>query len=146
MIRNIFSILCREAITDQETNSVSYIHCIEEGATLKLPTIIPSVFLGTLWEKVGDDEILYSVRVVLASPSGKERLLLQTKELVFNRSRQRLHFKLDKLNINEFGRHEIRVYFRVKGTWRIASRLPFLIRQLAPQKAKQSAVEMTEMY
>ena len=32
MIRNVWSVLCRDIITDQESNTVSYIRCIEEGA------------------------------------------------------------------------------------------------------------------
>jgi hypothetical protein len=130
MIRNVWSILCKDILTDQETNSVSYIHCIEEGAAIVLPTLLFPVSIGTLWEKDTDKEELFLARVVFALPSGTEKQLLQTKALTFSRPRQRLHFKLQGLPITEFGRHEVRVENELNGYWHIASRLPFVVKKL----------------
>jgi hypothetical protein len=130
MIRNVWSILCRDILTDQETNSVSYIHCIEEGAALSLPTLLFPVSVGTLWEKNTDKEEPFLARVVFFLPSGIEKQLLQTKPLTISRPRQRLHFKLEGLPITEFGRHEVRVEMERNGQWHIASRLPFVVRKL----------------
>lgn len=130
MIRNVWSILCKDILTDQETNSVTYIQCIEEGAVATLPTKLFPISIGTLWEKDSEEEEPFAARVMVAAPSGPELPLLQTKELIFSRPRQRLHFKVGGLPVTEFGRHEIRVEIKQNGQWQTASRLPFMVRKL----------------
>lgn len=132
MIRNVWSILCKDILTDQETNSVSYIQGIEEGAVETLPTQIFPISIGTLWEKDTEEKESFTARVVFAKPSGAEQPLLQTKELFFTRPRQRLHFKIAGLPVTEFGRHEVRVELKVDGQWQTASRLPFMVKKMAP--------------
>jgi hypothetical protein len=141
MIRNVWSILCKEILTDQETNSVSYVHCIEEGAAFVLPTLLFPISVGTLWEKDTDQDEPFMARVVFVLPSGIEKQLLQTKALTFSRQRQRLHFKLEGLPITEFGRHEVRVEIQLNGQWNINSRLPFMIRKLAKKQNSPSLGE-----
>ena len=51
MIRNVWSVLCRDIIIDQESNAVTYIRCIEEGAAANLPVHIGPLYIGTLWEE-----------------------------------------------------------------------------------------------
>lgn len=128
-MRNVWSILCREVLTDQETNSVSYFHCIEEGIATILPTMIHPVTIGTLWEKTADVEEIFAARVVFKTPSGGEKRLIETKPFAITNLRQRLHFKIDALSIVEYGRHEFLVEFLANGEWRMASCLPFLIKQ-----------------
>lgn len=131
MIRNVWSILCKDILTDQATNAVSYIESIEEGATATLPVLISPVSIGTLWEKDSDQEELFVARLVLVYPSGAEKQLLQTQDLTFSRQRQRLHFKVEGLQVTELGRHEVRVEIRQDGHWQAVSRLPFVIRKQA---------------
>lgn len=131
MIRNVWSVLCKTIITDQETNAVSYIHSIEEGSASSLPTVISPIVVGTLWEKDSEQEEVLLARIVFALPSGTERLLLQTRPLSISQPRQRVHFKLEGISITESGRHEIRVEARAQDGWYIVSRLPFMIKQLA---------------
>lgn len=133
MIRNVWSVLCKTVITDQETNAVSYIHSIEEGSAPSLPTVISPVVVGTLWEKHSEQNEVLLARIVFALPSGMERLLLQTQPLSISQPRQRVHFKLEGISITEFGRHEIRVEARAQDGWHIVSRLPFMIKQLADE-------------
>ena len=131
MIRNVWSILCKDILTDQATNAVSYIESIEEGAAAVLPVMISPVNIGTLWEKDSDQEELFVARLVFVHPSGAEKQLLQTQDLTFSRQRQRLHFKVEGLPITEFGRHEVRVEIRQDGLWQAVSRLPLVVRKLA---------------
>jgi hypothetical protein len=138
MIRNIWSILCRDIITDQETNSVSYIHCIEEGAAPTLPTIVTPIYIGTLWEKDSAQEEPFSVRVKIVTPSGIQQPLLQTKQLVFSKQRQRLHFKMERLKISEYGRHEICIELRIEGDWHVVNQLPLIVKKLIPPQRKKS--------
>ena len=128
MIRNIWSVLCRDIITDQESNAVSYIRCIEEGAAAKLPAQIGPVFLGTLWEKTGKAPETVSFRVVLESPAQKRRAVLQSRPVVIDRPRQRLQFRLNALQLSEFGIYNLLVECNQGGKWETAARLPVLIR------------------
>ena len=129
MIRNIWSIMCKDILTDQETNAVSYIQSLEEGMASVLPITISPVSIGTFWEKDSDKEEIFSVRIIFVYPSGVAKQLLQTKDLVFSRPRQRLHFKMEGLNVTEFGRYEVRIDFMQNEQWYIACRLPLMIRK-----------------
>ena len=129
MIRNIWSVLCRDIITDQESNTVSYIRCIEEGAAPSLPTQIGPVFLGTLWEKTGKEQETVAFRVVMVSPTQKRQAVLQSRPVVVDRPRQRLQFRLNALQLAEFGIYNLLVEFNQSGKWETAARLPVLIRQ-----------------
>ncbi|MDX9786203.1 MAG: hypothetical protein RBT11_05495 [Desulfobacterales bacterium] len=134
MIRNVWSILCKDIIIDQETNAVTFIQSIEEGAAAALPILISPVRIGTLWEKDSNKDEVFTARVLLAMPSGAARQLLQTREMVFNRQRQRLHFKLDGVPVTEFGRHEVRIEIQQNGNWQTVSRLPVVVRKLKPRE------------
>lgn len=138
MIRNVWAVLCRDILTDQESNSVTYLRCIEEGAAARLPIQIGPVFLGTLWEKTGKDPEAVSFRMALVSPSKKGTALLQTRPITVDRPRHRLHFRLNALALDEFGRYTLVLEFRQEdkqgGKWETAARLPVFIRQVEPEK------------
>lgn len=138
MIRLVWSILCREILTDRETNSVSYIHGIEEGAAAVLPTRIAPVSLGTLWEMDGAEPEPFAARVALGTPSGREISLLQTGALSFTNPRHRLHFRLQGLHLTEFGRHEIRLDYAQGSHWLRAATMPFVLRRLAAPRTPQT--------
>lgn len=134
MIRNVWSVLCRDIITDQETNSVSYVRCIEEGTASSLPVRIGPVFLGTLWEKTEQEDQEVSFRVILEEPNEIARSLLETKPITLNRPRHRLHFRLNALNVTEFGTYTIVVEFNPDHEWQEANRLPVLIREVSEKR------------
>ncbi len=141
MIRLIWSVLCREILTDRETNSVSYIHSIEEGAASVLPTRIAPISLGTLWEMDTPGPEPFAARVVLGSPTGQDLGLLQTGQLSFTNPRHRLHFRLQGLPLAEYGRHEIRLEFAQDAQWQRAATMPFILRRLVmhqPNKTQQT--------
>jgi hypothetical protein len=131
MIRNIWSILCRDILIDQETNAVSYLQCIEEVGAGVLPMVITQVSIGTLWEKNTDRDEPFLSRVVFVLPSGNMKTLLQTRPLMFNRPRQRLHFKLEGLPITEFGHHDVRVEIHSNGNWQTVACLPLVVKNMA---------------
>jgi len=134
MIHNVWSILCREVLTDQETNSMNYIHCIEESSTSVVPSLMFPINVGTLWEKDTTTEELFMVRIVLVYPSGIQKPLLQTKAIPFTEMRQRINFKLNELQIEEFGRHELRVEIESNENWHIVSRLPLVLKKLVKKQ------------
>jgi hypothetical protein len=128
MIRNVWSVLCRDILTDQESNTVSYLRCIEEGAAPSLPVHIGPVFLGTLWEKTGTDPETVAFRVVLVSPARQRQAILQSRPVVMERPRTRLQFRLNALKLTEFGLYALLVEFKQKDKWETAASLPILIR------------------
>jgi len=129
MIRNVWSVLCRDIITDQETNSVTYVRCIEEGAAAEVPIKIGPIFLGTLWEKDSHEQESIRFRVVLEMPDKSLRPVLQTKSMVLERPRHRLHFRINSLEITSFGLHYVLVEHHQEQKWHHAARIPVFIRQ-----------------
>ena len=132
MIRNVWSVLCRDILTDQESNSVTYVRCIEEGAAYNLPVQIGPVFLGTLWEKIDPEPESIQFRVLLIAPSQKSQAVLQTRPIVLDRPRHRLHFRLNALHLTEFGMYALLVEFSQDEKWLTAARLPVVIHHLEP--------------
>lgn len=130
MIRLVWAVLCREILTDRETNSVSYLFSIEEGAAAVLPARIAPVSLGTLWETGASGPEPFTARISLGAPSGREIGLLQTGQLSFTNPRHRLHFQLQGLPMAEFGRHEVRLEYRHEDQWLRAATMPFVLRRL----------------
>ncbi|MFO8088497.1 MAG: hypothetical protein R6U13_01555 [Desulfatiglandaceae bacterium] len=130
MIRNVWGVLCRDIITDQESNSVSYIRCIEEGFARDLPVRIGPMFLGTLWEKNGEDQEIIRFRVALACPDKTIKAILQTNPITMDRPRHRLHFRLKSMEVTSFGTHQIIVEYNQEREWLQAARLPILIRKV----------------
>ncbi|WP_291322636.1 hypothetical protein [Desulfonatronospira sp.] len=135
MIRNVWSVLCRDIITDQETNSVTYVRCIEEGSALEVPVRIGPIFLGTLWEKNSDEKESVQFRVILEMPDQSLRPILQTKPMVLERPRHRLHFRINSLDITSFGLHYVLVEFNQEQNWRHAVRIPVFIRKIQKKES-----------
>lgn len=130
MISNVWSVLCRDIITDQETNSISYLRCIEEGSAASLPVVIGPLFLGTLWEKTGQEKEAITFRITLQTPDKASQNLMQTKPVFLDRPRHRLNFRINSLNIDSFGTYHVVVEYNQGQEWIQASRLPILIRKV----------------
>ncbi|WP_045217547.1 hypothetical protein [Desulfonatronovibrio magnus] len=133
MISNVWSVLCRDIITDQETNSVSYLRCIEEGSAASLPVRIGPLFLGTLWEKTGQEKESIMFRITLQAPGNVSQVLMQTKSVFLDRPRHRLNFRISSLNIADFGTYHVIVEYSQGQEWVQGSRLPVLIRKIQSQ-------------
>ena len=130
MIRNVWSVLCRDIITDQETNSVTYVRCIEEGAAAEVPIKIGPIFLGTLWEKDSQEQESIRFRVALELPDKSLKPVLQTRFMTLERPRHRLHFRINSLDITSFGMHYIVAEYNQDEKWHRTVRIPVLIRQI----------------
>ncbi|MFW6216539.1 MAG: hypothetical protein ACOC3Y_01785 [Desulfohalobiaceae bacterium] len=137
MIRNVWTVLCRDIITDQETNAVSYVRCIEEGSASSLPVSIGPVFLGTLWEKQDQEQIRVGFRIILLTPGQERQTVLQTKPLVLDRLRHRLNFRVNSLHLQEFGTYHLSLECLAGRKWVEAARLPVLIRQIDRPAAQE---------
>lgn len=65
-----WALICSRAITDIETNSISYIDAIEAIAVAKFPIPFPPICISTLWRREGANDSLF-VRFRLEDPDGK---------------------------------------------------------------------------
>lgn len=137
MVRNVWTVLCRDIITDQETNAVSYVRCIEEGTASSLPVSIGPVFLGTLWEKQDQEQIRVVFRIILLTPGQERQTVLQTKPLVLDRPRHRLNFRMNSLILREFGTYHLSLECLAGRKWVEAARLPILIRRIDSRSSEK---------
>lgn len=135
MIRNVWTVLCRDIITDRESNAVSYLRCIEEGSASGLPARIGPVYLGTLWEKVDQAPVSIRFRVVTVSPGRKKLVVLQTKPIILAERRHRLNFRLNFLVFEEFGIYSLALEFNRGDQWEAAAEISVLINQVQEQRA-----------
>lgn len=130
-IRNVWSVLCKDILIDQETNSVSYIRCLEEACASELPVQLGPAFVATLWEKENDEVDEIAFRIVLLSPSKDKQIILSTKPVRLDKPKHRLHFRIGSLELNEFGRHVISLEWKKEKYWTKVSQLPLIISNIS---------------
>ncbi len=117
MIENIWCILCKDVITDSETGLVSYINCLEEIQTVKLPVVVPGFSIGTLWMKTTDSVEILSFRMRYILPSGKEKKPIEFNNIEMKVKKHRLNLVLQELKIEEEGIHRFVVEYLVDEKW-----------------------------
>lgn len=127
MIRHIWTILARTIITDKETNLISYVNCIEEITTKNLPATLPTIGIGTLWEKDSNQAELLKLRISLIYPSGKSKEILKTEDISMVKIRHRLNILAGNLIVEEEGKHNIQVEILYNNNWDVVSKVPFFV-------------------
>lgn len=109
------AVLCRRVITDQETNSVTLVDCVESLTPKQLPARLPRVILATLWERKdatidGDPT---RARVVLRGPDTAETPVIEHElpSLDFKEKQKRLrvNVNLQGVEITRPGVHTVSV-------------------------------------
>jgi len=108
-VKLLWGILCSRIITDSQTNTVSYIDCIEEIKTPKLPVKLLSCSIGSLWEKTTEGADFLKARITTESPSGQIDRIGETENLEIAKDRHRLNFLLDGFPIKEVGNYSFKV-------------------------------------
>ncbi|MCK9594217.1 MAG: hypothetical protein PHH68_01030 [Candidatus Omnitrophica bacterium] len=127
MIKNIWTVLASNIITDKETNMVSYVNCIEIVITKGLPAKMPTIGIGTLWEKETDQDNSLMVKITLISPSGKIKDVFKTDSIPLPVRRHRLNIIAGNLVAEEEGEYKIRVEVMGLDKWIIANEVPFVV-------------------
>lgn len=136
MIRHIWTILAKDIITDNDTQLMSYINCIEEIVTNRLPAPLPSIGIGTVWEKDSDAEDNLKVKVFLVTPSGSSKLIIETQVIKVTTKRYRLNIIAGNLLVEEEGCYKIKVE-RLNGeNWDFIVDIPFTIRLKTNEQPK----------
>lgn len=123
MITNLWSVLCKDIVTDQKTNLVSYLNCLEGLTALKLPANLPLVSLGTLWliEPENGKEVKFKVRLSFEKPGNSaKQLLVETPEKIYaKKHRERINFELSGLHIDMIGKYKFVIEYNDGVDWNI---------------------------
>lgn len=127
MIKHIWTILARNIITDSATNLMSYINCIEEVIAKELPARLPTIGIGSVFEKDSGKEETLRVRYSLVAPSGKSVQIVMTEEILMKARRHRLNVIAGNLSAEEDGVYKIRVEILNPDNWVVVTEVPFLV-------------------
>ena len=110
------AVLCRRVLTDQETNSVTLVDCVEELTPKRLPASLPSVVLATLWFRDDPAEPVDTAvaRVRVVAPEGTVIVAQELPPLDFMPGQRRLRFNVDLrgVQVDAPGRHAVFVDVR----------------------------------
>ncbi len=124
MIKHVWSVLCRELITDHETNSVSYINCVERIQAGELPLTLPPCWLGTLWRRHSSEDQLLQVRILLLDPEQHRKSVFQSQEVMVETPNMRFNIRIIGLTLESEGTHSFVIQQRVRNRWKRATEIP----------------------
>jgi len=129
MLENIWNVICKDVITDQQTNSVSYLNCLEEVILPKIPLALPSFNIGTLWQNKSDAPEIIKVKIDIKTPSGNRKTLLETDDINFLKKRHRINFLFPGIEATEYGLHEFYIGLFYDGEWTDHKVIPLYVSQ-----------------
>ena len=110
------AVLCRRVLTDQETNSATFVDCVEELTPTRLPARLPTVVLATLWCRDDPAESVDTTvaRLRVVAPDGTAIVAQELPPLDFEEGQRRLRFNVDLrgVQVEAPGRHAVFVDVR----------------------------------
>ena len=139
MITNLWNVLCKRVIVDRQTNLVSYIDCINDLQARKLPAILPSLDLGTIWliEPQKSKQEKFMLRVRLFRPDGKSKTLFETPEKAFkDKKRERVNFHIRGISVEMVGVYRFTLEYKSGSKWISTKDLFLEIGEIPEQKVK----------
>ena len=122
----LWGVLCSRIITDSETNTVSYIDCIEEIQVPSLPFNIPVCSIGSLWEKTANNGHL-KVRIIAEEPSGQSKQIFETDDLEVTKDRHRLNFLLNGFPLKNVGKYNFKIEMLEGRQWKLIFEVGFKV-------------------
>ncbi|MCK4376006.1 MAG: hypothetical protein KAX19_11770 [Candidatus Brocadiae bacterium] len=125
MATHIWCILCMDVITDQQTNLVSYINCLERVQTTELPFPLLPCWMGTLWTRNGEASEALQFKIVLVSPKGKKKVVFQSDEITLDKQNTRVNVHLTGQPIEEEGTHYFQIHQKGPKRWKKVAQIPF---------------------
>lgn len=127
MAQLLWALTCKRAITDQETNNISYIDAIEQINVPRLPASYGTqLVISSLWRR-GDEHDLLSIRHRLIAPSGKELAVHCTDPIEMMKPRYRLNIILGGFDIEEEGEYRFNIDVNDSGNWRTVGDIPISV-------------------
>lgn len=138
MIKHIWSIICKESITNQEDNLISLIGLLEELNSVITPisgqykkegkAAIPFNFeLINFWVKEKEDEVKLNVKTEIIDPSSKIiATSINSSPFPAKVKRLRTRLKIQGLPVTENGKYNFRVSYSIneESRFNVVSELP----------------------
>jgi hypothetical protein len=148
MIKHIWSIICSNVITDDDSKNISLINVLEQLKILAPPAkggILPiQLELVSFWVRENPEvAVIGNSRISFLSPSGK---VLASKEIPIGlnekeRIRNRLVYK--GLPLEEPGTHIFRIEVQSDGEWIEVSSIPLFV-TFSPPETKESQEQLED--
>jgi len=130
MAKLLWALACQRVITDQESNSVSYIDAVEQLSVPKLPFQFPPFTVATLWKREKRGEKI-NMRLGVFGPDDKTIVDFEPEPGESETAlRHRMNLTLGGLPITAAGQHRIEVQQKVKGKWRTEGELQIDVTQV----------------
>lgn len=136
MARLLWALTCRRAITDRETNNVSYIDAIEQISVKRIPTVFGAqICVSSLWQSERENERLV-VRHRLMAPSGKKVSACNAEPIEMSKPRYRFNLVFSGFRIDEEGEFRFEIAAEVAGAWKTVGTLPVSVAIAVPPAGK----------
>lgn len=141
MIRHIWSIMCQNIITDQESGSVSYLLGIESVLVPSLPARVPNLAIGTSWSKDSGETVIesFSLRLTHKVQGKADKHLLVAESVSFQTQRHRMNFILNGYQLDSSGIHHFVVEYKQGSGWIDVATIPLLV-LVAPATGAATAI------
>jgi len=126
MINPIWSVLATIILTDKISNGISYVQCVEQITTNKLPVGLPRMAIGTSWERDSDDIEILKLRIEIEHPSGEKSKIIEGEHPMAQK-RLRANIDITGMEIKETGRHVLHIDYLKENSWAMAFEIPFQV-------------------
>ena len=126
MPRLVYALLCKDLLVDKESSSTSFIRTVEHASVRKLPTRLPTIYVGSLWE-LQDAKSPFSVALQLISPDGTSDTLGMQEVRPEATLLHKLNFQLPGLTVKQTGLHFVAVSLKDDDDWHQVATLPLYI-------------------
>jgi hypothetical protein len=140
MAKLLWALPCFQVLTDRETNTVSYITCVEEMGVGEIPGKFPGLFVGTHWTRTSEEDDYIRSRIRVFNPSGGEVYTKELEERAFEDfQRYRINVQVSGFDITETGKYNIAVEQKENGDWVEKSRFPVSISEVASTEVSDAS-------
>jgi hypothetical protein len=149
MSKHIWSVVCQTILTDQFSNTVSYIQAIEGYTVVQLPTVAPPMMLGILWGREGNENAVRT-RVRIVAPDQSIALTFEAEPASYGQNvRIRQNIMLGGFVYGQAGNYELVVEHKRLNEWVTATSIPIQVNvstleeMLSVQKQRAAAASAT---
>lgn len=138
MAKHLWSVLCERISIDQRTNLVSYLTCMEGVTARQLPGAVPTLAIGSLWQRDSDEEHSFVFKLVVVSPDKSEKMLLQGSQDFGPTEKARTNFVMDGFPIEQTGQYVFRIETQNVSDWECRAMLPLDVTLHTGEQAGES--------
>ena len=132
-----WGVVCQQAITDKETNLVSYVNVVEQLTPPNYPAETPRFTVATLWDRDDEGEI-FTVKVRAVDEHGSTLQEEKGEEIEFGDfERFRINRVMGGFEVVEPGRVRFQIDLLQEGeTWETVGSLPVMF--MPPEKTPET--------